>query len=199
MKHIILSLLGLIGVVLIPLQNAQAAYGDDDISLTEARAHYRSSWRNTRRMGAGINFGGVYGLAAIQVELNLNEQWGTQIGYGGTGHFSAFAFQIKRVLGGHDFSPYASTGVVRWASRSDEAVGQKDLNPAYLSRKFLSDKQKSAPGFEELLIPLSVGLQYAQTNGPWAGASVFVEVNALTDIEDLKAAATGTLGMAYFF
>ena len=176
-----------------------AGAAEASLPMGESRAHYQESWRKVRRMGVGLNFSDVYGVLGAQLELNLTNNWCAQIGYGGGGDHSAFAFQVKRVLGGVSLHPYVSTGVVHWASRSEEPVGSKTLTPSYLSSKFLSEAQKSAPSFQEVLIPLTAGLQYMQSHGPWAGTSVFVEINALTDVGDIKMAATGTLGMSYFF
>lgn len=189
----LLALLALVAFLPLPQDLASAQ------ELQESRAHFEPNWRKIRRMGAGVNFSGVYGGAGFQVELNLTPSWGTQVGFGGTSDISAFAFQVKRVLSGRQLSPYLSSGVVHWASRGEGPAGEGALSPASLSSTFLSAEQKRAESFEEILIPLSLGLQYAQVRGPWAGSSVFVELNALTDVADLKLAATGTLGLSYFF
>lgn len=155
-------------------------------------------FRRDRKFGVGLGAAGVLGLAGPQIELNFSEDISWMGGFGFGPKYQTFHMQIKKVLRGRWFLPYIAGGFARWYTvREDQNFAES--TPGFLSKRFLNEREKSTGEFSENFIYPSLGIQYLQLNGEWAGASLYAEVTLLIDIDDFVSAATGGLGLIYYF
>jgi hypothetical protein len=153
--------------------------------------------RALRRVGLSTVIAGAYGSLGFQMDLNFTPETGVLIGYGLGDQFTSFSFQVKRMLGGRSVMPYAAIGYASWYSGgSGRFTGE---SPGFFGDKFLDNEEKMSGRFSESLIFPSVGLQYTQLSGPYAGVSVFLEAQFLFDIDNFVSAPNGALGVGYFF
>lgn len=156
------------------------------------------SLRKLRRVGLGLQAGGATGLGGLVMELNFTPNWGGSLAYGGGSNYQAVAMQGKYVLNGTWLLPYLTLGYTRWMSNN--ANGPIDrTTPSVLGDKLLNEGEKSSGKFSKDLFFPSLGAQFVQLTGPWAGASLYVELTILLEISELVAAPTGTLGLMYYF
>ena len=154
--------------------------------------------RRSRKVGVGASFLGPTGVAGIVAEINFTPENSFVGGFGMGSDFQAFHLQVKHVFGGSWLSPYASAGLAHWYTTGEK--GQMDhTEPGFLGDRMLSDDQLRRGEFHETLIFPTVGLQYNQLSGDFAGTSVFVEVVGLIDIGSMILVPTGSAGFLYYF
>ena len=94
--------------------------------------------------------------------------------------------------------PYFSFGYARWASVGKSSRIDK-TTPSILGEKLLNEEEKNAGVFQKNLLYPSLGLQFIQLNGDWAGSSIYAEITVLLDIGNFVAAPTGSFGLLYYF
>ena len=165
-------------------------------SMKEAESGYEL--RKVRRLAIGIEGAGPLGLGGALLEINFNPDWSAIIGYGGAEGLQALNFAGKYILAGDSFLPYLSAGYARWSS-TDRASPINKTTPSFLGDKLLTEEQKNQGEFQENLFVPSLGLQYLQSSGDWAGFSIFTEISFLVDLTHFVAAPTGGIGCLYYF
>ena len=169
-------------------QTTRSLVGDDGIKM-----------RKTRRVAVGASIGGTLGFAGANLELNLSPMTGLVGGYGGGPGYTSFSIHMKQYLNGDSFLPFIGAGYARWFNSNPEAGSISSSKPGFLVEKFLSDDEKQTGIFSTNLVYPSVGAQYVNLDGEWAGLSLVVEVMMLVDVGSLQAAPTGSVGMMYYF
>lgn len=155
--------------------------------------------RSRRRVGLGATTAGATGLLGAFIELNLTPSNSAITAFGGGPGFSAFNFQWKHVFGGESFAPYAGVGYARWYSASGNEGNIHRTTPSVLGARFLTEEQKKSGEFTVDLINPSIGLQYNQLQGDYAGMGLFAEIDFLTKVPDFSPVPTGALGILYYF
>jgi hypothetical protein len=184
---------------------AHASFDDRSAGQSMQRqSHYKTaadgiSLRRIRRVGVGLLAGGPLGVGGVNLELNFTPQSAFVGGFGGGEGFQAFNLQYKNVLGGESLLPYVMFGYSRWFSNRVQSQGVSQTAPTFLRERLLSEGERQSGKFSLNLVYPGVGFQIVQTSGPYAGSSLFVEAVLLTDMEDLVAATTGTIGYQYYF
>ncbi len=156
------------------------------------------SFRSLRRAGLGLSLSGPVGSFGALLDLNFSSRWAGSLAYGGSLDFQSVVVQAKHYFTSTRFAPYFGFGYTRWFKKKS-GVALEDTTPSYLFTEFLSDEQKSEGGFAENLLFSSIGVQFFQTKGEWAGYSFGLEVNLLMDPVDLVVAPTGAFNMFYYF
>lgn len=154
--------------------------------------------RKTRRVGVGLSAAGPLGIAGATLEINFTSRAGLLSGFGVGDGFQAYSFQFKKVLSGEWLLPFMTVGVARWYNFGKTTSIEK-TNPSFLADRFMSERDKAEGKIDEFLVFPSVGLQYMQLKGPWAGYSVFAEILLMLDLADFVSAPTGTIGLLYYF
>lgn len=154
--------------------------------------------RKLRRVGVGLQAAGTMGLVGAILELNLNPSWGFVAGYGGAEGYQALTMAAKYVLSGDSFLPYVSFGYTRWASVGKSGYINK-TTPSLLADRLLSSDEKAAGEFQKSLLVPSIGIQFIQLSGDYAGTSIFAQIDILMDVGSFVAAPTGSLGLLYYF
>jgi hypothetical protein len=139
------------------------------------------------------------GLGGLLLELNMSPKWSFDIGFGGGGGFQTVNFNAKYVLAGGDyFLPYLGLGYSHWRTiRSMGAI--EKTSPSILAEKLLSEGEKASGEFQKHILYPSIGLQFTQLKGKWAGSSIYAEVVVLMEATQFVAAPTGALGFLYYF
>lgn len=155
-------------------------------------------FRQHKRVGFGFGLIGAYGLAGPQLELNFIPEVGITTGFGLGPGYQAFNLQVKRILAGDSLMPYIAGGVARWYSVGPKK-SRRSTQPGFLADRFLNGSEKRTGEFAEIIIYPSVGIQYMQLDGSWAGFSVYAEVLLMVDVDDLVTAGNGGLGVMYYF
>lgn len=155
--------------------------------------------RKERRMAIGTAVGGALGFLGAELELNLNSRTGILGGYGGGPGYQAYTIQLKQYLAGDSFLPFLGAGYSRWFNSKGSEDGFKESRPAFLVEKFLKESEKETGLFNVDLVYTTIGAQFVNLTGEWAGFSIFAEVMLMVDIEGLTAAPNGAVGMMYYF
>lgn len=154
--------------------------------------------RKIRRVAVGASYGGNLGRFGANLELNFNPEVGFLVGYGGGDGYQAMTFQLKKYLAGDAFLPFISGGYARWFGReSDEGLGAS--NPNFIAEKFLSASERASGEFELDILYPSVGIQYVNLDGEYAGLSLYAEVLLLFEVSEFQSAPTAAAGMMYYF
>lgn len=155
--------------------------------------------RKSHRAAVGLAVGGAAGLFGFEIDLNLSPLFSFGVGVGQGAPFQSYFFNAKHYLMGESFWPYVGLGYSRWYTVGPARDKIDKTTPNVLAERLLNDQQKSQGYFsEDLLIP-SLGIQFVQLRGDWAGFAAFCELTVLIDIGDFLAAPTGTVGMLYYF
>jgi hypothetical protein len=187
-------------LLLVPLDGWSARQRMASIDRLSSKAALDGTeFRQKRRVAIGSSLGGAGGIASINLDLNLTDHTSLSILYGAGDPFQAFGFAVKRFVSGESFLPYVSAGYVRWSQEKPNHKSIEHTTPSTLNTKFLNSSEKDKGQFSENIIYPGLGLQYVQLSGPWAGTSVFLEIQALVDVDDFQTAATGALGVSYYF
>lgn len=155
-------------------------------------------FRSTYRVGVGGRVGGAVGVAGSVVELNINPRTSVTVGGGGGPGYGSFLFDIKNILGGYLFTPYFSIGYARWFNHGD-TIDAASLQPQVLGRNWITAKQINEGSFIFDFITPSVGVQYQQMSGPWAGFAVGLDAVMLLNIQRLASLPVASMNMLYYF
>ena len=155
--------------------------------------------RSIKRVGIGANAAGAYGIMGASLELNLTPRWSSLIGFGFSGDFQSFNFQVRRFLGGEALLPYLGFGLAYWSNNGEKEGGIRETNPGFLANQFMSEDQRRRGEIAEALIYPAFGLQYMILQGEWTGLAIHLELDLLLEVSTLEAAPTGSMGMTYYF
>lgn len=153
--------------------------------------------RQLRKVGVGVGVSGQHGVMGGQLEFNFFPETSFIAGFGMGSNYQTFNFQIKRMLGGSSFMPYATAGFTHWYSATKDS-SFSSTEPDFLADKFLSAAERRGAFSENIIYP-GIGFQYLQLDGDWAGSSLYAEILLFIDIDDLISAPTGSIGYMYYF
>lgn len=155
------------------------------------------SLRGDYRMGVGGAVGGILGLAAVNIELNFEDQDGVVVGFGRGPIYNSFGMTWKHVFSGDYVSTYSKAGVSRWYN----SVGNVDLSNSdspTLSRA-MGQSMPSDGRFACDFIVGALGIQYTQLAGELRGNSFFMEVDLLAATKSFAIIPSGSVGYMYYF
>ncbi len=150
--------------------------------------------REDRKVGVGLQAGGLAGVLGAVIELNIENQNGTIVTAGLGSEYSTFALAWKHSFEGRYTTPYATLGWSRWYnSTSKEPTGSHVLNSV------LDESEKNSGQFGIDFIAAGAGLQYQELGGDFEGTSLFVELNLLASTSRGKLIPTFAIGSTYYF
>ncbi len=155
------------------------------------------SMRSIRRVGVGGSVLGNLGLYGIHLEMNFKPEWSLLLGYGGGPQYQSVTAQYRYILSGKSISPFAVLGVSRWYSSRNE--GKINTEPSFLEERLLTESEKRNGKIDQNLIYPGFGLQYMNLNGEWAGFSMYLEVDVLTQLFTFKMAPLASVGATWYF
>lgn len=204
MKQLCLALV--LVVLATPWSKARAATQEDNDLASEAASifkvdennHYDDNlkMREARKIGVGAAVGGTLGLYGFNLEINFEDEDGVVAGFGGGAGYNSVAVLWKHVFEGDTIAPYTTLGYSRWYNSYGTAADYK--NSPILDRA-LTDSQKQLGRFGADFASGSVGLQYAQLNGAFAGTSLYAEIVLLMDVDRFALIPTGGVGAGFYF
>lgn len=173
-------------------------------SSSRSRLEYKPAvdsfdFKTQRKIGVGLSAAGSQGLAGVNFEINFSAADSFMANFGLGSGFQSLGLKYKKTFGGRWFAPYMAGGYAHWYTAGGDKEVITHSNPSFLVTRFLNESERNKGEFAENLIYPSFGLQYHQLSGEWAGASLFAEVLLLIDLDDLVSAATGELGLMFFF
>lgn len=190
----------LIVLMLLVVNSALAQNGGqiDEVTLSrDSVSDYGSNYklRQDRKVGAGIGIGGALGGLGGLVELNIEDENATLVGFGTGSGYQTMNIAWKRSFEGEYFTPYTTVGYSRWWNSGSKS----DVNRSALLKNFLTKEQKEKNTFGLDLLIGSVGMQYNQLAGELAGSSFYMEFGGLLSIQNTKLMPTGSVGALYYF
>lgn len=186
-------------IVLVGSVNAAVLVEENQHSVTIKSASTSEEYRTQRRFGVGLGTAGLQGLIGVLAEINFTANDAIAISFGLGNEYQTFGAKYKYSLGGAWFSPYFSMSLSRWYTAGNAKGEINKTSPSFLSKRFLSDREKQEGRFAETLLSPSMGLQYNQLKGPWAGSSIYAEVVMIFDLDDFVSAPTGEIGYIRYF
>jgi hypothetical protein len=150
--------------------------------------------RDHRKVGVGLQLGGSTGLLGLFVDLNFENQDGAQVGLGQGVGFSAFSIAWKHSFEGQYISPYMLLGWSRWFN---SAGLQKP--ESHILDQTLNAAEKAESRFGLDFIETSVGAQYQELEGEYAGAGFFAQATLMSSLSRGKIIPHASLGISYYF
>lgn len=150
--------------------------------------------REQRKVGAGMAVGGPLGVAGVVLEFNFEDADGATTGFGTGPGYNSIALAWKHTFEGDYLAPYTTVGYSRWYNSS----GSYDGSSSILDR-VLTDSEKKSGQFGTDFLTGSIGLQYNQLSGDFAGVSVYAELVALVEAKRSQFIPAGTVGALYYF
>jgi len=196
-------ILTMLTLIVLSATQAQARRSVKDDEVDKVRIPFKEAdtgieMRKIRRVGIGAQAAGALGMGGMILDLNMSPKWSFTTGFGGGEGFQSYMFQAKYVLSGDWLMPYLGFGFTHWASMGKTGRITR-TNPSILNEKLLNDDEKAAGEYRKNMFFPSIGLQFMQLKGAWAGSAVFAEITVLFDVGNFVAAPTGTVGLAYYF
>lgn len=151
--------------------------------------------REERKVGVGLGVGGVLGFIGTNLELNLEDENATLLGFGGGGGYSTFHLQWKHSFEGQYFTPYFTTGFARWYNTQERNL----QDSSYVLRTVLNEETIKQGVFTSDFIVGSIGLQYNELEGDFFGAGFYFEFNLLGSLSKSTIIPSGGIGAIYYF
>lgn len=164
-------------------------------SFSESQYETNYKLRQDRKVGAGLSVGGGLGGMGAVIELNIEDENSTLVGFGAGPGYQTVNLSWKRSFEGEYFTPYTTAGYARWWDSGSDS----ELRKSSLLKNFLTEEQRRKAKFGLDLVTGSVGMQYNQLSGEFAGSSFFIEFGGLLSIEKTKLMPTGSVGALYYF
>ncbi|WP_374076326.1 hypothetical protein [Bdellovibrio bacteriovorus] len=152
--------------------------------------------REDRKVGAGVSVGGTLGLAGFSMELNFEDADGVVAGFGTGPGYNSVQLAWKHAFDGDYLAPYTTVGYSRWYNsrgRGDE------LSKSDVLDRVLTTNEKKEGRFGTDFVNASLGLQYNQLSGDFAGISFFGELTAMYEIKRAMLLPNGSVGAIYYF
>lgn len=160
--------------------------------------HYDTNlkMREDRRAGAGMTVGGANGLIGAMLELNFEDADGVIAGFGTGPGFNSIQLGWKHSFEGYYLTPYTVASYSRWYNSRGRTT---DYSESSILDRVLTDSEKKAGQFGTDFVNGSLGLQYNQLSGDFAGISVFGELTAMYEVKRTMLLPTGSIGALYYF
>lgn len=152
--------------------------------------------RADRKVGVGVVAGGGLGLAGFNAEFNFEDADGVVAGFGTGPGYNSFQLAWKHAFEGDYLAPYASAGYSRWYNSRGGSV---DFRKSDILNRVLTAKEKSEGRFATDFLNASVGVQYNQLSGDFAGISFFGELTAMVELKRSILLPNGSVGILYYF
>ncbi|WP_295901023.1 hypothetical protein [uncultured Bdellovibrio sp.] len=152
--------------------------------------------RADRKVGAGMAVGGTLGVVGFNMELNFEDADGVLAGFGTGPGYNSFQLAWKHAFDGDYLAPYTSVGYSRWYNSRGRG---DDLSKSNILDRVLSDNEKKEGRFGTDFVNASLGLQYNQLSGDFAGISFFGELTAMYEINRSMLLPNGSVGAIYYF
>ena len=155
------------------------------------------SLRGDYRMGVGGSVGGILGLAAVNIELNIEDQDGVVAGFGRGPVYNSFGMLWKHVFNGDYISTYSKVGMSRWYNSIGNIDTVNSQSPTL--NRAMGDKLPADGRFACDFIVGALGIQYTQLAGEARGNSFFMEVDLLASTQNFSLIPSGSVGYMYYF
>lgn len=152
--------------------------------------------REERRIGAGVSVGGALGFTGVNVELNMEDADGVVAGFGMGPGYNSVQLAWKHAFEGDYLAPYTTLGYSRWYNSRGSTDAYRDSN---ILDRVLTDSEKKDGRFGTDFVNGSVGLQYNQLSGDFAGVSFFGELTAMIEVKRSMLLPSGSVGAIYYF
>ncbi len=194
--------------------DAQAEYPEDHAPAIEMPAattpQYAPRYENTNtfkygstlkmreelKIGAGVAMGGTLGVAGFNLELNFEDADGVLAGFGTGPGYNSVQVAWKHAFDGDYLAPYTTVGYSRWYNsrgRSNSFLDSDVLN------RVLTANEKADRTFGTDFVNGSLGIQYNQLSGDFAGVSIFGELTAMYEVKRAMLIPNGSVGAVYYF
>ncbi|MEK6774239.1 MAG: hypothetical protein AABY64_09885 [Bdellovibrionota bacterium] len=178
-----------------PLQEVNISAQPGTKSITSGSYANNLTMREERKVGIGVGAGGALGFTGVNLELNLEDENATLMGFGFGDGYNTVHLQWKHSFEGQYLTPYFSAGYSRWYNTQERDM--KDAS--YVLRTVLSDSTLKKGPFSADFLVGSLGLQYNELEGEWAGAGFYFEFNLLGSMNKSVLIPSGGLGAIYYF
>ena len=152
--------------------------------------------REDRRAGAGMMVGGSTGLVGAMLELNFEDQDGVIAAFGTGPGYNTVQLGWKHSFEGYYLTPYTTASYSRWYNSRGRTT---DYSESSILDRVLTDAEKKEGQFGTDFVNGSLGLQYNQLSGDFAGFSVFGELTAMYEVKRTMLLPTGSIGALYYF
>lgn len=152
--------------------------------------------REDRRAGAGMMVGGASGLVGAMLELNFEDQDGVIAAFGTGPGYNTIQLGWKHSFEGYYLTPYTTASYSRWYNSRGRTT---DYSESSILDRVLTDAEKKDGQFGTDFVNGSLGLQYNQLSGDFAGFSVFGELTAMYEVKRTMLLPTGSIGALYYF
>ncbi|MGZ3770321.1 MAG: hypothetical protein ACXVCP_11920 [Bdellovibrio sp.] len=195
-------------LALLFFSNVQAQAATDLHSIPGANNTYYSSgvdsfnyastlkMREDRKVGAGIFVGGASGATGIATEFNFEDADGVLAGVGAGPGYNAVQIAWKHSFDGDYLAPYATAGYSRWYNSSGDT---NNLKKSDILNRVLTASEKKNGQFGADFLNASIGLQYNQLSGDFAGLSFYGELIGMWEVKRSMFLPNGSIGAIYYF
>lgn len=152
--------------------------------------------REDRKVGAGLSTGGALGVVGVNVEFNFEDADGALGGFGTGPGYNSFQLAWKHAFDGDYLAPYTTVGYSRWYNSKG---GSSDYKKSDILNRVLTANEKKDGRFGTDFVNASLGLQYNQLSGDFAGLSFFGELTAMLEVKRSILIPNGAVGAVYYF
>jgi len=161
-------------------------------------AHYESTlkMRTERKVGAGLSIGGALGVAGATLELNFEDADGVVAGFGTGPGYNSVLLGWKHAFDGDYLAPYTTVGYSRWYNSRGRG---DDYSKSDILDRVLTASEKKDGRFGTDFVNASLGLQYNQLSGDFAGLSFYGELTAMYEVKRAMLLPNGSVGALYYF
>lgn len=152
--------------------------------------------REERRAGVGMTVGGATGMVGALAELNIEDADGVIAGFGTGPGYNSIQIGWKHAFEGQFLAPYTAVSYSRWFNSRGRTTDYSDSN---ILDRVLTDNEKREGKFGTDFVNASMGLQFNQLTGEFAGVSVFGELTGMYEVKRAMLLPTGSIGALYYF
>lgn len=152
--------------------------------------------REDRKVGAGMFLGGSSGAYGVNVEFNFEDADGVSTGFGTGPGYNTVQLAWKHSFEGDYLAPYTSVGYSRWYNSSGDV---SNLTKSDILNRVLTASEKTSGRFGADFFNGSMGIQYNQLTGDFAGLSFYGELTAMWEVKRSMFLPNGSVGALYYF
>ncbi|MCC2679296.1 MAG: hypothetical protein K0R29_1872 [Pseudobdellovibrio sp.] len=165
---------------------------------TDGTELYRSNYhlKQNKKFGIGLAMGGANGVLGIESQFNLDPGLALVLGMGTGPSYGTFNVQAKYSFEALYLSPYVKGGYSKWFN---SGAVKSTATSSDILRQIYSDKDLKAGKFDANFVVASVGAEYNQLEGELAGVNFFGEMTLLAEMQKVKVAPSGAIGITYFY
>lgn len=165
---------------------------------TDGTELYTSNYhlKKHKKFGIGLAMGGANGVLGLESQFNLDPGLALVLGMGTGPSYGTFNVQAKYSFESLYLSPYVKGGYSKWFNSGS---AKSTATSSDILRQIYSDKDLKAGKFDANFVVASVGAEYNQLEGELAGVNFFGEMTLLTEMQKVKVAPSGAVGITYFY